>query len=170
MPHHILIAYASRYGTTAEIAQSIAATLRDEGALVDVRSITESIDLSPYTAAILGSAIYRGQWPAEIVAYVTQHQQALAQIPVGLFTVGLMMRKPSEDARYKAQAAMAPVRSLIKEVDVASFAGCCRNLPQPWKALFSLLGAGGDYRDWDAIKRWARGFLQKLPHALDRAA
>lgn len=170
MQERILVAYASRYGSTAEVAKTIAATLREEGAEADVHPITETIDLKPYTAAILGSAIYRGVWPDEIVNFVRQHHDALSQIPVGLFTVGLMMRKPSEDARYKAQAAMAPVRSLIKEVDVASFAGCCRNLPQPWKLMFRLLGAGGDYRDWDAIKRWARGFLTKLPRRMPAAA
>jgi len=170
MPHRILVAYASRYGTTAEVAQTIAATLREEGARVDVRSITEPVDLEPYSACVLGSAIYRGQWPPEMVAWVTSHRDALSQIPVGLFTVGLMMRQPSEDARYKAQAAMAPVRSLIKEVDVASFAGCCRGLPQPWKTIFRLVGAGGDYRDWAAIKRWARGYAQKLPQYLNQAA
>jgi len=170
MQERILVAYASHYGTTAEIAQTIAETLRGAGAEADVHPVTDDIDLSPYAAAILGSAIYRGAWPPEIVSFVTAHRDALSQIPVGLFTVGLMMRKPSENAKYKAQAAMAPVRRMIKAVDVASFAGCCSNLPQPWKTLFRLLGAGGDYRDWDAIKHFARGFLDRLPRRMPAAA
>jgi len=170
MQEHVLVAYCSHYGSTAEVAQTIANTLREEGAEADVYSVTDDIDLSPYTAAILGSAIYRGSWPDEIVTFVREHRDVLSEIPIGLFTVGLMMRKPSEDAKYKAQAAMAPVRSLVKEVDVVSFGGSCRNLPQPWKFIFKLLGAGGDYRDWDAIKHFARGFLDRLPRRMSAAA
>ncbi len=170
MQEHVLVAYCSHYGSTAEVAKTIANTLEEEGVQADVHSVTDEIDLSPYTAAILGSAIYRGSWPDEITDFVREHRDVLSELPVGLFTVGLMMRKPSEDAKYKAQAAMAPVRGLVKEVDVASFGGCCHNLPQPWKFLFKLLGAGGDYRDWDEIKHFARVFLDRLPKRMPAAA
>jgi menaquinone-dependent protoporphyrinogen oxidase len=50
----ILIAYASRYGTTREVAEAIAATLREHELNVEVLAAAAVDDLGPYGAVVLG--------------------------------------------------------------------------------------------------------------------
>ncbi len=57
MPNRILVTYASRAGTTAEVAEAIARTLTQDGAQVDVLPMKSVKDLSPYQAVVAGSAI-----------------------------------------------------------------------------------------------------------------
>ncbi len=52
----VLVAYASKRGSTAEIAEVIAATLRQEGLEVDCKRAGETGDLDAYGAVVLGSA------------------------------------------------------------------------------------------------------------------
>ncbi|GEM_PF-3645432 len=55
---HVLIAVASRYGSTREIAEALAGTLRAAGHVVAVRNAAEVADAALYDAVVLGSAIY----------------------------------------------------------------------------------------------------------------
>jgi menaquinone-dependent protoporphyrinogen oxidase len=57
----VLVAYASKYGATAGIAEAIAATLRQEGLEADARPAQEVRDLGGYRAVVLGSPVYMGR-------------------------------------------------------------------------------------------------------------
>jgi menaquinone-dependent protoporphyrinogen oxidase len=61
MEIRVLVAYASKYGATAEIAEKIGQVLRQAGLQVDVSPVNHISDLTPYRAIVLGSAIYMGQ-------------------------------------------------------------------------------------------------------------
>ena len=84
----VLIGYASRFGSTRDIAMRIADTIRTHGNEVDVRSVEEISDCDPYDAVVFGSGVYDGSWTAEATALMRRHAAALAQKPVWLFTVG----------------------------------------------------------------------------------
>ena len=56
----VLIGYASRFGSTRDIAMRIADTVRTHGGEVDVRSVDEIADFGPYDAVVLGSGVYDG--------------------------------------------------------------------------------------------------------------
>lgn len=59
----ILVAYASKRGSTAEIAEAVAKTLREADDLeVDCLESGEVADVSPYDAIVLGSAVYMKRW------------------------------------------------------------------------------------------------------------
>ena len=70
MPNRILVTYASRAGTTAEVAEAIARTLTQEGAQVDVLPMNSVKDLSPYQAVVAGSAIRGSKWLPEAIQFV----------------------------------------------------------------------------------------------------
>ena len=57
MSGRILVAYASRGGSTAGVAEAIGQTLAAGGSEVDVRSMTEIDDVTAYQAVVAGSAI-----------------------------------------------------------------------------------------------------------------
>ena len=90
MAGKILVAYATRAGSTTEAAQAIAEALRalySWGDTVDVLPVKAVNDLSPYRAVIAGSAIRMGHWLPEAVDFVTKNQAELAKVPVAFFLV-----------------------------------------------------------------------------------
>ena len=66
----VLVAVASRHGSTREIAQMIAGELRAAGVEPDVREVGTIASLDDYDAAVIGSAIYAGQWLPEARQFV----------------------------------------------------------------------------------------------------
>jgi flavodoxin len=85
MPSHVLVAYASREGSTAEIAETIGMVLREAGAEVDVLPVKEVHNLDGYDAVVLGSAVHIGKVLPEAVQFAKRHQPVLADLPVAYF-------------------------------------------------------------------------------------
>ena len=92
MFHSILVTYATRFGSTQEIAEAIAETLREDGHTVDVHSMSDVQDIHEYQAVLLGSAVNHAHWLPEAVEFVKANQEALSRIPVALFTVTSVAR------------------------------------------------------------------------------
>ncbi|HMA37720.1 MAG TPA: flavodoxin domain-containing protein, partial [Chloroflexia bacterium] len=84
----ILIAVASKHGSTREIAETIAAELRDAKHIVSVREADAVNEIARYDAVILGSAVYMGTWLDAARSFAAQHRAALAQRPLWLFSSG----------------------------------------------------------------------------------
>lgn len=164
---NILVAYASRSGSTTEIAQAIGETLTQRGIAVDVLPMTQVDHLSPYTAVIAGSAVWQQRWLPEAMHFLETHRRELTQKPVATFLVcmALATKNPS---RYQhglraAFAWMAPARNLVHPVSEGYFAGVLElkkiNALHFRIALGMMVRLGlfteGDHRDWDAIGKWA---------------
>jgi hypothetical protein len=64
MPNKILVAYASRTGSTAGVAEAIGQILAESGAPVEVGHMQDVKDLAPYRAVVAGSAIQGGAMAA----------------------------------------------------------------------------------------------------------
>ena len=84
----ILVAYASKHGSTQGIAERIAEKLRQLGKEAEARPVEEVSDPGSYEAFVIGSAIYYGSWLKEATEWVHHHQAVLAQHPVWLFSSG----------------------------------------------------------------------------------
>jgi menaquinone-dependent protoporphyrinogen oxidase len=170
----LLVAYASRFGSTAEVAKAIAEVLSQKGATVETLHVKNATDLNGYDAVIVGGAIHYDKWMAEAAAFVTTHEEALSALPVAYFFTCLTLSKQSEKAERQAMAYAAKLCALVPQVepvDVGRFAGVLSYGRLPFflrllaKGVFSLLGVKeGDYRDWDAIHAWAKGAYYKLAH------
>ena len=87
MSNKILVTYASRTGSTAEVAQAIGKTLAENGAQVDVRPMQEVQDLTPYSAVVAGSAIRGSKWLPEADQFIQTHRAELAQRHFAEFAV-----------------------------------------------------------------------------------
>ncbi|MGY4707283.1 flavodoxin domain-containing protein [Candidatus Bipolaricaulota sp. J31] len=154
----VLVTYATRCGSTREVAEGIGKALAGAGLVADVRPVGEVNDLSPYRAAVVGSPIRGGKWLSEAVGFVRGNREALSQIPVAYFAVGLSLREGTEEARREAMAALESVRELVAPVDVGLFAGALDPRKLPWilRLLMRLIKVpAGDFRDWTAIRAWA---------------
>ena len=84
----VLVAYASKRGSTAEIAESVAETLRGAGLEVDCLESGEVTDVSPYDAVVLGSAVYMKRWRGDARHFLRKHSDQLAERPLWVFSSG----------------------------------------------------------------------------------
>src|SRR5690242_1469455 len=97
----ILLAYASRFGSTQEVAKTIASTLSEAGLEVNLQPMQDIKSLDRYDAVVLGAAIYNAKWNADAHQFVSQHQDALTQLPVAIFTLGPL--SPSDAAKRNSR-------------------------------------------------------------------
>jgi menaquinone-dependent protoporphyrinogen oxidase len=158
MSDKVLVAYASRCGSTGEVAEAIGQVLGNGGAAVDVRLVKEVTDVSPYRAVIVGSAIRAGNWLPEAVKFVETHREALSRMPVAYFAVCLTLKEDTEDNRRTVAAHLDPIRETVQPVDVGLFAGALD--PSKMSFILRLImktakSPEGDFRDWEAIRTWA---------------
>lgn len=58
MKTRVLVAYASKYGSTQEVAEAIANTLRENGLAVELEPMKKVKKLEDYGAIVLGAPIY----------------------------------------------------------------------------------------------------------------
>lgn len=163
----ILVAYATRTGSTVGVAAAIAETLAANGAQLDVRPIQEKPGLEGYSAVILGSAVNGAQWLPEAVQYVKDNQAALSRMPAVLFCVHIMNLGDDEASRAKRQAYLDSVRALVRPAEEAYFAGMGMQAQdasrlERWLYKAFKVGPEGDCRDWEQIRGWAGGLKTKL--------
>lgn len=168
----ILVAYASEFGSTVEVAETIGQTLRDGGAQVDVRAVVDVATFAPYSAAIIGSAIYNGAWLPEAVHFVEVHAAALSQIPTAYFVVCATMREDTPEHRQGARSFLDPVLDQIPQVrpiDIGLFAGKIDPPKLPWPIRLRMRLTTdlrqGDYRRWDDVRIWTASIAPQLQAA-----
>lgn len=163
----VLVAYASRYGSTQGVAERIATELRAGGDRVELLPVGEVADAGIYDAVVFGSPVFNQRWLPEADEFVHRNLRALATRPVWLFSVGtfgdgkwiigpLMKREPK---------GIAEIEEAIDARDYRVFAGVIDR--HQWPALSRLFfhalgGRLGDNRDWPAIETWAAGIREAI--------
>jgi len=163
----VLIAYASKYGATREIAERLADRIRAAGLEAQAQPVTTVSDLSAYDAVVIGSAAYIGHWQKETTEFVQSNSAVLAGRPTWLFSSGPLGNEPTNapglDQRGAAEPKeIAELRATISPRDHRVFFGAL----DPAKLGFRdrairILPAGrallpeGDFRDWQDVNAWA---------------
>jgi menaquinone-dependent protoporphyrinogen oxidase len=82
MSDSILVIYATRYGSTREVAEQVAATLRDSGFEASLQPARQVRTLDGYRAVVLGAPLYMFRWHRDAKRFLRRHRQALAGRPV----------------------------------------------------------------------------------------
>ena len=158
MSEKILVVYASKCGSTGEVAEAIGRTLCTNGTTVDVQLAQNVIDVSPYQAVVVGSAIRMGQWLPEAVKFVETHQEPLSQVPVAYFSVCMTLQDDTDENRREAAGYIDPMRDIVQPVNTGAFAGAMdyAKLSLPFRFIIKAMKVPeGDFRDWNAIRAWA---------------
>lgn len=172
MNNRILIAYASHFGSTADVAATIGDTLSTHDFSVDVKPIKDNPQIdgkallrsselrsSGYQAVLIGSAVQHGNWLPEAIDFVKANQQVLNRLPVALFCVHIQNLGNDDMSRQNRLAYLNEVRPLLQPVDEGYFAGkfdrrgAMLMLPG-WLARFV---PPLDFRNWKKICAWADG-------------
>jgi menaquinone-dependent protoporphyrinogen oxidase len=96
-----LIAYRSKYGTTAACARTIAARIGSGAALADLADARD-VSVSEYDTVLIGGSIYGGKIQRQVVTFAERNRGALLQKRVGLF---LCCLSQGEEALMQLQSA-----------------------------------------------------------------
>jgi menaquinone-dependent protoporphyrinogen oxidase len=160
----VLVAYATKHSSTAEIAERIAAAMREAGRAAEARPASEVDDLSGYGAVVLGSAVYAKRWQRDARVFARRHAGELKDMPVWLFSSG-----PFGAPEDHPTAPTPPVADkLVKQLDAhehVMFGG--RVPPDPGNfveraMLKNTPPEERDARDWPAIEAWAREVAEQV--------
>jgi len=165
MPISVLVTYATKYGSTHEVAEAVAATLRESGLTVEIKPAREVRTLEGYDAVVLGAALYMYQWHKDALGFLSKHRKALAGRPVAVFALG-PVHAPRDEKEWQNSRAQLDKElakySWFKPVAVEILGGKFdpAKLSFPWNK-FAGKEPASDIRDWAAIRAWA-GSISRL--------
>lgn len=160
MTAQVLVAFATKYGATAEIAEKIGRVIRGAGLTVDVTPVHSVRDPDTYQAVVLGSAVYIGQWRREASGFIKSNEKVLAGMPVWLFSSGPTGSGDPVALQqgWRFPKALQPIADRIKPREITVFHGALDinklGFVEKWM-VNNVKAAFGDFRDWDAITAWA---------------
>jgi menaquinone-dependent protoporphyrinogen oxidase len=162
----VLVAYASKNGSTAEIAEAIAQTLRQAGARVDCVEAGEVTSLEPYDAVVLGSAVYIKRWRGTAKRFLHKYAKQLAQRPFWVFSSG-PAGEPKNDPNptWLEPPKIAERVELLGAREHVVFGGRMPLNPRSPTARAMVKNCPPAYRDrrnWDEINAWAARIASQL--------
>lgn len=178
---HVLVTYATRHGSTAGIAERVAAGLREAGITVEILAARDVGDVTGYDAFVIGGAAYMFHWLGDATSFVKKHRAVLAQRPTWLFSSGPigpeLVDKDGNDVLVTTRPKEWPeLAAMIHPQGEQVFFGAWDPRQPPVgmaERLMHLMPASamnampaGDFRDWPAIDAWAAeiaGSLQPVP-------
>ncbi len=165
----VLVAYATKKGSTAGIAQAIGEELNGMGLQAEVHAVKEVRDVTPYDAVLLGSAIYIFRWRRAALRFGRRHADELRRRPLWLFDSGPLDTSADEGKTVPVKAAAELARNLGARGHV-TFGGklMSADAGRITQRMMESGEAGryGDFRNFDRIRVWARGVAAELQGAL----
>ena len=99
----ILVGYATNSGSTQEVAEAIAATLREGGLAVACQPLSKVQSIDSCSAVVLGAPLYMFRWHKDAKRFLSRHRQALMARPVAVFALGPFHAEPKEFQEARAQ-------------------------------------------------------------------
>ena len=167
MPAAVLVGYATRYGSTQEVAETIAAAMREGGVSVDLQPLEEVKTLTGYDLIVIGAPLFMFHWHKQAHRFLSRHRKALLERSVAVFALGPTHEPHDEQEWQDSQSQLD--KELAKypwfhPADLVMFGGKY----DPTKLKFPLNKLAGDVpasdiRDWEVIRSWARGLVEQLP-------
>jgi menaquinone-dependent protoporphyrinogen oxidase len=160
----VLVTYASKHGSTAEIAEAVAGEIRARGHEADCVEAGDAREVSGYDAVVLGSAVYMKRWRREARRFLSHHRHELEERPLWIFSSGPVGDEPdagwSEPPDVVKTVEKLGARAHVVfggrvRADAGSFIE--RSMAQ------SAAPENRDLRDWDEIRAWAATIAKELP-------
>ena len=175
MPDSILVAYATRYGSTQEVAEAVAATLREHGLEVDLQPMRKVRALEGYRAVVLGAPLHISSLHKDAQRFLSQHREALSEWPVAVFALGPTHADEQERQGSRAQLEKELAKyPWLTPVALEMFGG--KYDPAKLRFPDTLIAAlpasplhglpASDARDWTAIRAWAGSLAAQLQQTL----
>jgi menaquinone-dependent protoporphyrinogen oxidase len=149
----VLVAYATKNGSTRQVAEAITMALREAGVQVSaVPARTVQEPAAGYDLAVVGAPLYSGRWHRDAHRFLKRHRRELAAAPVAVFGMGPRDNTEAAWQRSRAQLDRALARhGWLNPVAVTVFGG----VDPPGRSK----GPRRDLRNWQTIHTWATDTL-----------
>jgi menaquinone-dependent protoporphyrinogen oxidase len=159
----VMVACASKHGSTEGIAQAIADRLRQQGHDAVAERVANVADLHGVQAVVLGSAVYAGSWMHEATEFAEGNADVLSTMPVWLFSSGPLGTEIHDEEEQPRQ--LPELTRVLHPRDHRVFFGALDHdkLGFGERMMVKAVNAPqGDFRDWDAIAGWADEIARDL--------
>jgi menaquinone-dependent protoporphyrinogen oxidase len=162
MKARVLVAYATKLGSTREIAEAMAQVLRDGGHSAAAIATRDVVSLDDWDAVVLGSAVYAAYWQRDARLFVERFREQLAARPLWLFSGGPLDRRLAR--------ADQPITPHGAEITAGLNARAHRTFGGRLAPDADVTGQVlqthriGDFRDWQSIVEYA----YRIGRELDR--
>jgi menaquinone-dependent protoporphyrinogen oxidase len=160
----VLVAYASKHGSTAEIAEAVAEAIRSGGHEVDCLEAGKAKSLDGYDAVVIGSAVYIKRWRGDAKHFLRKHAKELAAMPFWVFSSGPTGDPADDDPEW-----LEPPKLMAKAEEMGVrqhvvFGG--RVTPDGGPMMRSMAenvpAEFHDRRNWDEIRAWGERIAAEL--------
>ena len=166
----VLVGYATRYGSTREVAEAVAETLREGGLAAELQPMREVRTLEGYSALVLGAPLYMFRWHKDARRFLSRHRKAIMERPVAIFALG-PVHDPHDESEWQDSRAQLDKELArypwLTPVALGIFGG--KYDPEDLRWPINLLAGNEpatDIRDWEAIRAWAGALAEKLEPAV----
>jgi len=167
----VLVAYDTKHGSTAMIAETVGDVLCENGFQTDIKPALNIDDIAPYDAIVLGSPMYYATFLPGALSFLERHQTLLATKDVAVFAVSTSVNKETGMVEENlARLVNASVLRKYPEIQVLEPIGL-----MPGKFFFQeifpveiinlkLTGfeEAGDLRNFDIVRSWTEGIAGLL--------
>jgi|SRR5579863_3663696 len=174
MPPSVLIAYATRSGSTGEVAQAIGAAFHEAGLESDILPVSHVKSFEGKSTVILGTPLYIGHFPKDFYRFLAAHRHALGALRCWCYVLGPTRNEPADFEAARKQATRQLLRyGWFHPIDVHIFGGrwSVQGAPFPFSLMLHLPGNPlskipmSDVRDWSAIHDWTMGIACQIAPA-----
>jgi menaquinone-dependent protoporphyrinogen oxidase len=160
MRQSVLVAYATKRGSTREVAEAIADQFAFHGLETTAARADEVAELAGFDGVVLGGSLYMGRWHADARSFLKRHRKELKAVPLAVFAMGPLTMDDSDVAGSRKQLDHALAKTPdVEPVSTAIFGGVID--PEKLRFPFSHLPAS-DARDWDDVRTWADEVAKRL--------
>lgn len=155
-----LVSYATKNGSTGEIAATIGDGLREAGIEVDVKDVRVVKSVTPYEIVVVGSALYMDRWRREAVRFLRRFAGELERREVWLFDSGPLDRSAETETKPLPKK-VEPLALKVGSLGHITFGG---KLDETTKGRIAHAmvkqGRGGDFRNVEQIRAWTREIVK----------
>lgn len=171
---NVLVAFGTRYGSTAMVASTIASELRSAGHADRVADLRERApaNLGSYEMVVVGSPVFIGKWTKPAQEFLRRNAEAMAEKKVALFVCcSDVLFEEKVDAGRKMYLEDVAAAYDLRPVAMGMFGGEVdfNKYSMFTRFLLSKVGAREametrgietskpyDFRDWEQVRTWAR--------------
>jgi menaquinone-dependent protoporphyrinogen oxidase len=170
MSNSVIIGYATRYGSTQEVAEAVASILREYGFMADLKPLRKIRTLEKYNSVVLGAPLFMFHWHKDALHFLSKYRKSLMKKSIAVFALG-PVQDPHNEKEWKDSRAQLDKElskfPWFKPADIKIFGG--KFDPAKLHSLMKLFAGKvppSDIRDWEAIRSWASDLASQLKPSL----
>ncbi len=160
----VLVAYGSKRGGTAGVAEMIGLELSSAGIDATVQPARNVPGLEGFDAVVIAGALYFNRWHKDARRFARRHAAGLRTKRVWLVSSGPLDASASNGAIAPVKQ-VAAISSSIGARGHVTFGGRLEPTARGYVAKKMAKNNAGDWRDEDRVRQWASLLAKELASA-----